>query len=182
MTQLCAQLERTQHDKDELAKEVGRLKLLAEQSKAINAPPQPRESLVNMQSKFPIKSDRPNLQRPYPDNRACFNCGETGHFVGACPKRRARYGGPSDNTGKDKKVDGNDASKVVRGMTAEDTDKACFLRMTIGGSDIFALLDSGSEVSIIPADRVDSCVIYPAKRKLFAANGTGIDVKGEAKI
>jgi len=74
MTQLCAQSERTQHEKDESAKEVGRLKLLAEQSKASNAPFQPREPLVSMQSKFHIKPDRPNVQRFHSelkDNRIC---------------------------------------------------------------------------------------------------------------
>jgi len=95
-----------------------------------------------------------------------------------CPKRQTRHDGANSGEGKDSKVDGNDASKVVWEMTAEDSDKACFLMMTIGGAEFFALLDSGSEVSIIPADRVDSGVKYPDKCKLFAANGTGISVKG----
>jgi len=52
----------------------------------------------------------------------------------------------------------------------------------IFGRNRWCLLDTGSEVSVIPARYVPTNVIPPAVRSLNAANGSSIPVTGETNL
>jgi len=102
VAKLCAQLERSQaqfercqREKDELHKELGRLKLLAEQARQ----PLPVTSSVaqpGTQVAAPAGDMRPNqgaghgsrfqFTNPRPAG-SCFSCGSRDHYARACPNR-----------------------------------------------------------------------------------------------
>lgn len=59
---------------------------------------------------------------------------------------------------------------------------ATYLRATIDGRVQDCLLDTGSEVSLLPASLVRSELLQPTTQTLRAANGTEIGVLGEATL
>ena len=60
--------------------------------------------------------------------------------------------------------------------------KATYLHATVDGSEHDCLLDTGSEVSVLPAFLVRNDLIQPTTQKLRAANGTEIGVLGHASV
>ena len=56
------------------------------------------------------------------------------------------------------------------------------MRMLIKGSRTECLIDTGSEVNIIPAHLVEQDEVLPSCRVLQAANGTMIGVMGEVEL
>jgi len=52
----------------------------------------------------------------------------------------------------------------------------------IFGRKLWCLLDTGSEVSVIPARYVPTYVITPSVHSLNAANGSSIPVTGETNL
>ena len=180
VAQLCVQLEKVQREKDELSKEIGHLKLVAEQTRANIAVSKPNSALSNMQSKFPVRNDRSQFH-PYAnsgDVRTCFEYKLPGHIARDCAKRHEKLVGISGNMKNSPRIDEVEANKTVRGMTIDGSDEPCFLRVKVRGVGAFALLDSGSEVTVIPSNKVDPRETRPARHNLFAAIGTGITIKG----
>ena len=65
---------------------------------------------------------------------------------------------------------------------ARKQQHAVYLEAVVNGQLHACLLDSGSEVSILPSFVVESSQIRPANRTLMAANGTSIPVLGVVKV
>lgn len=53
------------------------------------------------------------------------------------------------------------------------------MRCRINGQGCLSLLDTGSEVNLLPASMIDGLHLEATARKLFAANGSPIAVLGE---
>lgn len=149
---------------DELSKEVGRLRLLEEQRRDASARPN------TAQATAPDLANSPALPlataRPTPK---CYFCGEPGHFIRNCKKRK------SDRTDEVKSATmrKSDAT-VLRGQT--------YLRLTINGKMTKCLLDTGSDVTLLPSTLVAGARIEPTDRRIRAANGTAIRVTGTATV
>ena len=61
-------------------------------------------------------------------------------------------------------------------------DHATYLKARINGVDCECLLDTGSEVTILPYDLVKDCRVKATTQTLKAANGSLIPVVGEATV
>ena len=66
----------------------------------------------------------------------------------------------------------------VRTSTGESSGSATYLKARVDGREQDCLLDTGSEVSLLPASLVPRSEIRPTDYTLRAANGTRIEVLG----
>jgi len=77
-------------------------------------------------------------------------------------------------------------TQLNAGVVCQDTsmslDHDFFLRVTLARRTVDCLLDTGSEVCLIPDSLVPSDKVKKTKRSLRAANGTPIPILGEAKL
>src|ERR1700733_2776709 len=62
------------------------------------------------------------------------------------------------------------------------TSNAIFIRGTIAGSPQLCLVDTGSEVSLVPHSIVEGLALSPCDRALMAANGSAIRVTGQITV
>jgi transposase InsO family protein len=159
---LLKQVESSQKERDELSRELGRVKLLLEQGK---------ERAVTLQ-KIPVApaDALPSVAQP---QRSCFNCKQPGHISRYCPEKQQRtYSAPKTE----------EAAKGVCGTSSNTAESPTYLTLKIGGRSVSCLLDTGSEVTLIPSKVAGNAPIKPATQRLFAANGTTINIIGETKL
>jgi len=71
-----------------------------------------------------------------------------------------------------------DGETRVRGLTAEQMDRAAYVRIRVESAPMDCLLDTGSEACLFPARYATIAGAAPTGQKLFAANGTAISVLG----
>ena len=151
-------------EKDALNKEVGRLRHL-EQLRSVPAPA--------------VYANTPQYNVGQSGNRvkACYNCGEAGHFVRSCPR-------PRRQTSAEAQLNANNVPPLqVNGTSGFSCmNHNTYLSATIGNRVYNCLLDTGSEVCLIPDHAVDSSFVRKTNRTLKAANGTSIPTLGEVTL
>ena len=76
----------------------------------------------------------------------------------------------------------SNAVRKTTHYTVNESNQAAYLRFRIDGEPIDCILDTGSEVTLIPFSSVPDTIIIPDDQKLYAANGTSICVMGRAVI
>ena len=102
-----------------------------------------------------------------------------------CPTKdwRGGVGAPTATIPDEGEPTGGDTvPKVIMGTASDGEGPATYLRLIIENEPAIALLDTGSEVTLLPASVVSGCTLKPVKQRLYAANGTEIRVLGEVEI
>jgi len=111
----------------------------------------------------------------------CFRCNGVGHFARNCPGNNLPDGRhmdiqPASTTDSAGGPNGTTQNRRIAPITT------AYLQVNIGGCQNWVLFDTGSEISIIPSSCITDEEILPNCQKLIAANGTEIDVQGEADV
>jgi len=108
---------------------------------------------------------------PPPMPSLCRNCGQPGHVSSECNQ------GPVDPSR------GNNGQTVLASNSCHITgSRSAYLPAKIFGRKRWCLLDTGSEVSVVPARYVPPNDVRVSTRTLNAANGTSIPVTGETNL
>jgi len=158
-------MARLSRQNDELSKEIGCLRLLEEQHKGAST--QPRA--VPVETPAPPRASPAEQSPPSRPPPKCYYCGNIGNLVRDCEKKNqcARNGGVS------RADDQNDSDKVP-GQT--------YLRLVVNGKPSKCLLDTGSDVTLLPTSVVTGLRMEPTTRRIRAANRTAIEVPGTATV
>ena len=104
---------------------------------------------------------------------ACYNCGEMGHYRMNCPHQRCQNQAPTQPYDQ-ARANGSQSTSVQSHLN--------YLNVKIAGEKNMGLLDTGCEVSIIPARLAGGGDLQPTSQRVCAANGTNIPVSGRATI
>ena len=149
-------MARLSRQNDELSKEVGRLRLLEEQRKGASAQP----PAVSVEATAPRRASPAEQSPPSRPPPKCYYCGGIGHIVKDLGKKKNKY---ARNGGVSAADDQND-SDIVRGQT--------YLRLVVNGKPSRCLLDTGSDVTLLPTSVVTGLRMEPTTRRIRAANGS----------
>src|SRR5688572_29418097 len=118
----------------------------------------------------------------------CYNCGRAGHISRNCRQRRRFRNRPNEAGPTEDERATMPPDPVARNNTTRPTlpdrasKNAIYIRGTIHGRSQLCLVDTGSEVSLVPSSTVDGLELRSCNRFLMAANGTTIRVPGEVQV
>ena len=125
-------------------------------------------------------------------NGACFQCGQLGHQRRHCPQLNqstsyAQNSGPPVNQSYSYAGNPGNYANVValsaaNAMEHPRVGRNVYLRMALNGTEYSFLLDSGCDVTLLPAHFVRGHQIIPTNKQVTAANGTSIELIGEALV
>ena len=122
------------------------------------------------------KNRPPEKQRMPLADRQRYYCLEKGHFIINCPKRPSHTA--TSNVDFQSKTSHTANS---RGIDASLTKEAYF-ELELGGKKCRCLLDTGSDVKLLPASIVYELLLRPSRTELRLVNGTKIPILGEATV
>lgn len=191
INELQQQLQNLQYGYAEMGKELDRQRLLQQQRAAALdvAPAATRAPLraaapANLQG---APTGPPgNVRRPL----ECYRCHGLGHIARHCrsapttqkePENRVNATGTEGDVAP--RVAGSNVVNIghVSGSTP-GKGKAAYLCVTIDGENFDCLLDTGSEMSIIPYRLVQGVDLQSSDKVLRAANGSALRVLGSVEL
>lgn len=117
--------------------------------------------------------------RNRPPRGRCYNCNESGHYAHACPNQPASFATTNTLASDQTNQSGPHNRAISRRLQSART---AYLSVTICGKPRWALLDTGCEVTVFAARHLHDVGTQPTTQKLTAANGSDIEVLGEATV
>ena len=182
--QILDRLDRYHKQADDLSKEVGRMRLVNEQMALklteYQAASRDREdrsvqkaSVENNKatprygSEHTGGGDRSNagVTAERDKSRTCYSRGLPGHFSRNCPEKKR-----TNET--------DEGVRASKGVKAKDAPRMVYLDIEFHGGTKLSLLDTGSEVTLLPVELRRDEETKPVDQKVIAANGTDIGIIG----
>jgi len=124
----------------------------------------------------------PDVQREFynsaDQSRCCWTCGSPKHFARACPFGRDQQQNLQQASGQPARVQ---VVCDVEKNVAIKPEPSGYLQAKIDSHECECLLDTGSEVSLVPYNLVKDRTLRPTSETLCAVNGTTIPLLGEVK-
>jgi predicted aspartyl protease len=115
----------------------------------------------------PIPSTRPVI---------CYGCRGYGHVVRNCPNIGGQGGtGPTQ-------YQANGVHLAASTLNGAGQARKTYLSLRVNDKWQQLMLDSGCQKSLLASRLVEPRLIQPTEQRVFAANGTGIHVSGEATV
>jgi len=151
---------------DELAKELGRLRLLEEQRAKADVVPPSSTLPATAPTTTPV-TGRSDPGRP---SYRCYYFGNLGHYAKNCRKKMAD--------------DRWEETQKTAGATTQNclAQARTYLRLRINGQLCKCLLDTGCDVTFLPTRITAGVQLEPTTQRLLAANGIAIRVDGRATM
>jgi len=179
--ELRQKIQALKRERDDLSKVVGRYQSLNQQPPPSGSVGPPFVPLDN-----PVTTAVHNEESAHvavmssPRSPTCYRCGGLGHIASQCRARRAdsQQGAPTHSQVPQ-------PPKIVAVATTDQMDstvREVYIELTVGGKACRCLLDTGSEVTLIPTRFVDGLRIEPTIHRLLAANRTIIPISGMCTI
>ena len=171
-------VEQLKKDNDAWNKRVGRLQHLQQLRMLPSNVMQPEDTHQEANISYSATKGQQNSRSPQ-----CFHCEEYGHIARNCcrrlggSKQKNKPVGAKPSSGSSKCV--NQASGGGRESAAV---VAAYLNMQIDRQSCECLLDTGSDVTLIPATLIKDEPIQSSTYVLKAANGTEIPILGEVSL
>ena len=123
------------------------------------------------------EDDMTNKVKPYKKTVTCFHCNRAGHMRFQCPDKEVSN--PIESRGRYEPRSFQNSKRI--NATGTEHDGALYSRFKIHGVERACLIDSGSEVSILPLKWSEGLEVVQSQRKLRAVNGTRITLYGEVE-
>ena len=146
----------------QFSEDIERMKNIAETKASANQPTNGEDSITNK-------------VKPYKKTVTCFHCNREGHMRFQCPDKEDSN--PTESRGRYESRSFQKSKRI--NATGTEHDGALYSRFKIQGVERVCLIDSGSEVSILPLKWSEGLEIVQSQRNLRAVNGTRITLYGE---
>jgi transposase InsO family protein len=104
----------------------------------------------------------------------CELCGKPGHYPPNCPNRTQ----PVETSTIPERGNVMGVTRLLRA----NNSKEVYLPLKIAGKEELCLLDTGSDVNLLPERLAKGAILQPSSQRLSAANGTNINVLGVLKL
>ena len=175
------------------AKEDGNIKLLMENQKAMQHQITSLIQLMQQQNKSSQqvvenqKRDDAKTETTTKSNDRpvinCFGCGKEGHIKSRCPERsNGNFGFNKRRTYNEPRSPPTNGEENNGTSSVRKIGQTLYVKMRIGEKTHNCLIDTGSEVNLIPHADVEEHIVAPSSKVLEAANGTKIGVLGEINV
>ena len=132
--------------------------------------------------------DRPGPTENTRRTTTCYNCGRAGHIARNCRQPRRPQNRRNENASAETEASPPSTPETVAmnhttcpRVPNRATKNAIYIRGEINGRPQLCLIDTGSEVSLVPSSTVEGLNIRSCNRYLMAANGSDIRVLGEVR-
>jgi len=122
------------------------------------------------------RDPRPKAARKDPSTDPCYRCRQLGHWKNQCPN--PAVGGRSSET-----VIASRSSLQIPARSVQERKnhvvRPSYLELVLHGVPLSCLLDTGCDQSVVPERLTHGMRVNGSSKRLFAANGTNIPVRGE---